>query len=217
MKSIINFVLYFCAATVLAQACIVGISAIRGNFGSDTVLRIVGLLNGIDIQGQRIEKALIAARETPQPSYEDIVSARAKATVDIDNRESRLSEWQTELRTKQEKLELEREQFDRRRESFDAELAKQADGNLDQALREVQAILEVLQPDQSKDQLLRMMQDGQTADVVAIVKGMPADKRKKILGEFTTEQEASTLFEIMNELRKGEPMASTIEQAKSTE
>ena len=51
-------------------------------------------------------------------------------------------------------------------------------------------------------------------DVVAIVKGMPLDKRKKVLGEFTTEEEITQLNEILVTLRKGDPKASLIEQAR---
>ena len=84
----------------------------------------------------------------------------------------------------------------------------------DASLKDVRRTLESLPPEQSKDQLLKLIKDGQLADVVAIVKGMPADKSKKILGEFLEPEESEKLYEILRELRKGEPTKSLLDKAR---
>ena len=70
-----------------------------------------------------------------------------------------------------------------------------------------QRTLENLQPKQAKDTLLRILEDegkdpedDVLADVVAIVRSMPQEKLKKILGEFKTEAERTTLHRIMLEI-----------------
>ncbi len=83
-----------------------------------------------------------------------------------------------------------------------------------ESLGEVQRTLESLGPEQAKDQLKKFLEDGNMTDVVAIVKGMPLDKRKKVLGEFTTEEEITQLNDILVTLRKGDPKAGLIEQAR---
>jgi hypothetical protein len=54
-------------------------------------------------------------------------------------------------------------------------------------------------------------------DVVAIIKGMGLDKRKKILAEFTSEKEVTQLCEVLNQLRLGQPTASVIDEARNAE
>ena len=52
-------------------------------------------------------------------------------------------------------------------------------------------------------------------DVVAIVKGMPPDKRKKILGEFLEPVESEKLYEIFKGIRKGEEKADVSDKARN--
>jgi flagellar motility protein MotE (MotC chaperone) len=217
MKKIFNLFLWFCAATVIAQCCILTLSAIGGNLNRQSIVRVIAILNGIDIQGKRLEQSLIAARQAPVATYEEILAERARAAIEIDSRESALNRYAEQLDTMQDKLISERAQFDRRRLSFDQKLNQLASDGQKESLKEVQQILENLQPEQSKGQLLRMLENNQTEDVVAIVKGMPSDKRKKILGEFASTEEASKLYEILQELRNGEPMASTIDQVRGSQ
>ena len=67
--------------------------------------------------------------------------------------------------------------------------------------------LEILQPRQSKELVLRMLrdegvdaQDDVVADVVTIIKGMTQDKLKKLLGEFKTNAEQAELHRILVEI-----------------
>jgi len=52
------------------------------------------------------------------------------------------------------------------------------------------------------------------ADVVAMLKRMSLDKRKKILAEFKDGADADTLSEILSNIRKGEPLASQIKETR---
>jgi ACT domain-containing protein len=73
-----------------------------------------------------------------------------------------------------------------------------------------------MQPEQAKGQLLKMLEDDAMEDVVTIVTNMPADKRKKILAEFKVGTDAEQLYEILKNIRKGEPIASTIQDARQS-
>ena len=65
MKKLVGLFLWFCAATVLAQVCILGMAAFKGTVNRQTIAQVIGLLNGIDIQGQRLKQAMVSARNTP--------------------------------------------------------------------------------------------------------------------------------------------------------
>ncbi len=215
MKMLLRLFGAFCVATVLAQCIVLGLSAYRGNLTKDTILQGFALLNGIDITGQRLQKAIQDAREAPMPSYEDVAEMRAQKSLNLDMRERSIKLAKEQLEAKQRELQMQITNFDNRKDAFYSKLDELTKGLEDASLKDVRRTLESLSPEQSKDQLLKFIKDGQLRDVVAIVKGMPTDKSKKIFGEFVGPEETEKLNEILKELRKGEPTAGLIEQARN--
>ena len=215
MKMLLRLFGAFCVATVLAQCIVLGLSAYRGNLTGDTILQGFALLNGIDITGKRLEDAIKNGREAPMPTYEDVAELRAQKSLNLDMRERSVMLAMEQLEAKQRALQLEITNFDNRKDAFYAKVDEMKKGQEDASLMDVRRTLESLPPEQSKDQLLKLIKDGQLQDVVAIVKGMPQDKSKKILGEFLEPEESEKLYEILRELRKGEPNAGLIEEART--
>ena len=215
MKMLLRLFGAFCVATILAQCIVLGLSAYRGNLNGDTILQGFALLNGIDITGKRLEDAIRNGREAPIPSYEDVTKERAQKSLNLDMRERSIKLAKDQLEAKHRELQLEITNFDSRKDAFYSKLDELNKGIEDSSLKDVRRTLESLPPEQSKDQLLKLIKDGQMTDVVAIVKGMPADKSKKILGEFLETEESEKLYEILRELRKGEPTKSLIDQARN--
>ncbi len=78
-------------------------------------------------------------------------------------------------------------------------------------------MLEQLSPEQAKVQLLSILKDNAMADVVAIIKGMPEDKRKKILAEFVGEKIPPSLPQFLKELRLAEPRPVSAPAAGATD
>ncbi len=215
MKMLLRLFGAFCVATILAQCIVLGLSAYRGNLDGDTILQGFALLNGIDITGKRLEDAIRNGREAPIPSYDDVTKERAQKSLNLDMRERSIKLAKEQLEAKQRELQLTITNFDNRKNAFYSKLDELSKGIEDTSLKDVRRTLESLPPEQSKDQLLKLIKDGQMTDVVAIVKGMPADKSKKILGEFLETEESEKLYEILRELRKGEPTKSLIDQARN--
>ncbi len=215
MKMLLRLFGAFCVATILAQLIVLGLSAYRGNLTGDTFLQGFALLNGIDITGKRLEDAMKNGRESPMPSYEDVADLRAQKSLNLDMRERSIKLAIDQVQAKQGELQVEITNFSARKDAFYAKLDELAKGLEDTSLKDVRRTLESLPPEQSKEQLLKLIKDGQLQDVVAIVKGMPPDKSKKILGEFLEPEESEKLYEILRELRKGEPTAGLIEQARN--
>ena len=82
--------------------------------------------------------------------------------------------------------------------------------------KELQRTIEAMRPEQAKAQLLKMLDDEAMDDVVTIVKSMPVDKRKKIIAEFKEGTDADRLYEILKNILRGEPNASTIQEARNS-
>jgi hypothetical protein len=204
----------FCLATVVAQVLILALSAMRGNLHRDTLTRAIALFNGIDISGVQLKKVLDDARTTPVPTYDEVLAQRAQQNLNLEMRERSIQRYTQQLESMQIQLKKEQGDFDRRKEAFYNlvdEMSKKAKG---ENLGEIQRTLEALAPEQAKTQLVKMLDAGQMNDVVAIVKGMALDKRKKVLGEFTSEKEVTELAEIFEQMRRGQPDADVIDQAR---
>jgi hypothetical protein len=213
MKKLIGMFLWFCTATFLAQIAILGLAAWKGNVRRDTASQVIALLNGIDIQGERLKQVLISGRTAPTLTPQEIQDAKISAALELDSKSRALESYQRRLDDSQRKLQDDIKRFDQRREEFNLELKNSRNGVESENLNETQKILAVLSPDAAKKQLVTMMEKDQKADVVAIIRGMPADIQKKILAEFTTDEDQAMLADVLREIRNGEPLKSLIDNA----
>ena len=97
MKKLVSLFLWFCAATFLAQICILGLAASKGRITRNTIAQVIGLLNGIDIQSERLKQALISVRDTPTPTYDDVVNAKTNAVLQLDSRSGAVEKLRRQL------------------------------------------------------------------------------------------------------------------------
>jgi hypothetical protein len=205
MKRLLGLFFWFCAATVIAQLCILGLSFFRGNLTNKAMVQIIALLNGIDIPGERIKNAISAGQDVPVPTRDEILTAKIESNLAYKSREESLKRWHGQLQAEQARQELEGVKLAQLRKEHEALVAQFNSGRLSQTLKDVQEVLEIIAPEQAKAQILNMIKDGAMADVVAIIKGMAEDKRKKILTEFTEGDDSVKLSEILKELRVVDP------------
>jgi hypothetical protein len=215
MRFLLRLFTAFCVATVIAQAIILTMVAIRGNLRRDTFTEALALVNGIDISGEKLRKIVNDPQQIPVPSYDDVVAQRAQQNLNLEMRERSIKRYIEQLEVMQSKLRDDQVNFDRRKDAFYKLLDEMGENTRRENLGELQRTLEALDPEQAKILLMKMLENNQLIDVVAIIKGMTLEKRKKVLGEFTTEKEAAQLFEVLNQLRLGEPDASVIENARN--
>jgi hypothetical protein len=205
MKKLVGFFLWFCAASVLAQICIVGLAAVNGNFSRRTLSQVIALMNGIDIQAKRLETALITARDTPVPSYEDVLNAKTNAELQLNSRTRALDRLQRQLGDQQRELQKKIEDFDERRIQFELKLEQLRTGSQNNSLKEIQNILENMAPEAAKKQLALMLLKNELSDVVSIILGFPPDKQKKVLAEFTETADDEMLAKVFAEIRRAGP------------
>ena len=213
MKAIFRGFIAVCLGTCLTQLILLGYFATRGSLDGDTATKVIALLNGIDITGNRLQQVFQKSQQQEQPDYEEILEARKMETRDMDLRLRSQKEFRDQLSSMLAELKLEQQRFDERREAFDRRLAQLREDAREQGLQEVQRTLQALEPDQAKEQLLRMFDDDRIDEVVNIVQAMAIDKRKQILAEFTTADEAEKLHEVLRRIGEGQPTTSLIDQA----
>jgi hypothetical protein len=179
----------------------------------DNVTKIVALLNGIDITGNRLEQILQHNEDHEQPDFDEILDARKIKSYDMDIRLRSQKEFRNDLSTMLAELREDRDRLDARLAAFRRELEGIREGAEKEGLQSVQRTLQSLDAPQAKQQLLIMYDDERIDDVVTIVQAMSTDKRKDILAEFVSEEEADKLADILFRIGEGMPTTTLINQA----
>ena len=203
----------FCIATVLTQLILMGYFLTRGSLNGETSTKIIALLNGIDISGNRLQQILRDSEDREQPDFDEILEARKLKSYDMDIRLRSEREFRDELSAMQAELSDDRAKLDERLASFRRELEEMRQGVQEKGLQDVQRTLQSLDAPQAKEQLLIMYEDERIDDVVTIVQAMSTDKRKDILAEFVSKDEADKLAEILRRIGDGMPVTAVIDRA----
>src|SRR6056297_212925 len=203
----------FCVGTVLTQAILLAYVLLQGNFNSATVTKIVALINGIDITGNRLQQILHQGEDREQPNFDEILEARKLDSYDMEVRLQSQQAFRDELSKMLAELKVERDRLDQRLGSFRRELEEIRQGAEEKGLQDVQRTLQSLDAAQAKEQLLIMYDDERIDDVVTIIQAMSTDARKDILAEFVDKDEKDKLAEILRRIAEGFPTTTLIDQA----
>jgi hypothetical protein len=207
-----------CVGTVISLAVLGGMLWWKGALTGDRWLGLLAALQGIEPAKAAAASDDPAADE--QPSLAQLVERRLGASLDLELRETAIDKSLGDLRLLESQIKTENERLDKWKQSFDIRLAKLESQTTDEALLQLQRMLEVMSPRQAKDQILRMLKDTPNTeddpmrDVVTILKTMPSDKQKKILAEFKLEPEEEQLAEVLRQVRLGSPDADLIRNTR---
>lgn len=214
IRRVVDLFLWFCVATILAQLAILTVAAAKGNINDKTLTRVLAALNGIDIQGERLQRVLVKAREAPVPTYEDVLNAKVKSSLELDSRQEALDRLQRQITDRERTLREDINRFETGRKEFKDELDRIKKTTQSENLSEIRKILENLSPTQAKEQLLLMLKNNQKKDVVLIIKALPPDKQKKILAEFNTQPDQQQLNDIIQEIKNTTSTDQAVDKAE---
>ncbi len=219
MKQLVSWlttaVLYFSLATVLAQAVALTALWSRGALDRDRLYRVVAALHGLDVVTMH---ARIASRKSAvdqeQTPLEDRLADQELRRLDLDLRDLAVRQGWQDMQHLETTVRDQWHTLQTTKSVFDTQLKDLAEAQQSTARRELQRTIEAMRPNQAKDQLLKMLEDHAMDDVVAIVTAMPADKRKKLIAEFKAGTDAEQLYEILKNIRAGEPVASQVQDMR---
>jgi hypothetical protein len=191
----------------------------KGVLADERVLGMLAALQGIRPASLTADGMLSTDADRPSPN--ELLQARLRASLDLDLRESAIDKSLGDLRTIETQLRSESTRLDDWKKSFDKRLSDLQTAATDASLAEVQRTLEVMDPKQAKDQIIRMLDQppaaGENAmqDIITILKQMPLDKRKKILGSFKSDPEIEKLHDILREILRGGADADLLRDTRS--
>jgi rubrerythrin len=214
MGMMIRLFAAFCVGTLLTQFIMFGYFATRGTLNGDTVTKVVALVNGIDITGEKLRQVLQKSEQKESPNFEEVLRQRMLAGTEMELRLRSQQAYENELTRLLEELKAAEARFDLRREAFDRKLEDVQRNAQDAGIKELQRTLQSLPVEQAKVQLLKFYDAGQIDDVVNIIQGIPLDIRKDIMAEFIEPAEAEKLHDVLRRIGEGQPLSSFIDEAK---
>lgn len=196
---------YGAVATVAAQAALVGLLWSDGALTPQKIRKYAAILYGFDLATTPLENSVAASAQPPERSRtrEEMLAERVQANTALATRQQAIGIGTTDIHGLVQQVSTKRERYQIVKQGF-GDLLKQLENDVrTTAIQRVQATLEVVQPQQSKDLMMAMLQDQSVpgddvlADVLTIIRGLPQDKVKKIFGEFKTEAERAELHRIL--------------------
>jgi len=207
-------VLYFSLGTLIAEAIIVAHVWSKWNLNREKIARLVDVARGIEQQATAGPARPPDDEAAPeQPSFEQIIEARAVKDLNLQLREQALANALAQLQGEQDRLAQREKQFQADRTAYQTQLATAAKGAQAAGQEEVRRILQSIKPKQAKEFLQSMLDNKEQDDVVALLAGMTESKRAKILAEFKTPEETKNIEEVLRRIRKGAPEAPLAQQA----
>ena len=207
--------IYFCIATILAQAIIVGVLWHLGRLDRDRLSQMVALAQGIDLLAlaERSEPNLII-ESSEQVSHAAIEEARALRLRGMELRLLALQKGSDRVRLEQEQLTDERAVVTRLRDELIAQLTEREDAVVVAGMQDVRRLWEKIRPLQAKELILQMVDSGEMETVVQMFKDMSISKKARIAGEFKTPEERTQLERILQNIIDGEPESSLISKTR---
>jgi len=203
------------AGTMIAAIVMVGVIWMKWDINEHKLEQIVAIAQGYDLAAMREEAELLDQVAPPeQPSFDQVIERRVMRDRDIELREQALTQALDEFRHKQRKQDEELRRFSQLREAFEEQLAQINEASVSAGMQENTIMLQNMKPAQAKDQLVQMYDNGEIDAVVRLVAGMNPSKRKRITGEFKTDEEEEKLGEILRRIREGYPSATLAVQTK---
>lgn len=204
---------YFCVGQTLALLVIVGALVAKGHFSHDKLEQIVAVVQGVNLR--EVQHGIDEARaqaNLPQPSLQDVAAARALKARDLELREQELRNQLNLIRQEQIKLTNEAERHQQIQTDFEARLKNLREGAIAANLENARIILENMKAKQAKEQIQRMLDEGEMKQAVVLLSAMPVEKRAKIVTEFKTDKESEELAEMLRLIRAGEPEVTLIDE-----
>ncbi len=212
----------FCVATMLAECAGAVVMWSRGWLTGDKLYGLLAVAYGVDAQGAGDEeRSQQHAATTEDVAYDEIQQQRFAAALNLALRDSASEMGLVELRLHVEQLKIQRDRIDELKASFDKERSQSQRQLARPALDQLSTTLMSMPPRQAKDHLLLFLDEAAAEgdaqaidDVVALLRSMPTDKRKRILGEFKSPAEQEQLASILRHLRLGKPDIVLIRKTK---
>jgi hypothetical protein len=212
---VIGIVAYFCVATVITLALVLGYFWHTDQLNSEKMFRIVALLQDIDLQQLTAAEQKKAADEVPpeEPSLNEVMHRQQVQDRNFEVKLLALKSGKQEYDASLHDLNVKIERYDRLVQDVQSRLKQQQELTTQQNVGKVVNQLELVKPEVGKDSLMKWIEEDHMDDAILLMSRMSENKLAKILKTFQTPQELSKLHEIHRRIITGGPETSKLQKA----
>lgn len=203
----------FCVATILVEAALAGFLWFHWKLDRPKLIAALAAAQGVDLHPQQEAAARSEEVRPEQPSYDDVLAARAIRVRHLELREQAIQSELGQLRFLDSQLAQEEQRFQKSQQDFEKRLANLLEGTKAEGRDEVGNMLTSIKAKQAKELVVEMLDNEEMDQVVLLLKAMPPSKRAKIIGEFKTPEEVEKVGEVLRRIREGDPVTDIAEQA----
>ena len=195
---------YVAIATLIAQVALLCYFWIAWGIDWSRGQDAVAVLRGNATVEPTVKEVASAAKQVSkeQPSFEEVLQARALKTRDFELRAAALSQGKVMLRQRQEAFARESSVFNLAKSSFEQQVANYEAKSRSQGIADNISTIQDLEPELAKAQLLKMY-DNEMESLIGVIKGMEPMKSTEILNLFTSKDDKDRLAEILRRIRDG--------------
>lgn len=204
LSGLVAYFMYFCVASIVAQLLMLGYISTQVELTPEKIRRMAQVAYGLEEKPADVPIATNLA-EPDKGSIAQVVEARAIKLRDMEFRQQALQTLKAEIDLQQRQLSSEVANVDRAKDEFEKQLAEWQDAERTAAVDNAVALIAGMKAPQAKEQIMQMWERGEKDWVVSLVKSLPPNNRNKIVAEFTQQEEAQDLSEIIRLLREGVP------------
>ncbi|MEM8864209.1 MAG: hypothetical protein AAGF31_01530 [Planctomycetota bacterium] len=206
---------YLSTATVLSAVIGFGYLWQTRRLDDEKLFRIVALVHDVDIDALAAEQEDNANEVPPEePSLDDIAGYQAIAARNFEVKNDALKRGSDAFNHAFRRLKTATDHFSELSNKIETELKSQGELSSKEAISKVVRDLELLGPEEAKQQLLRTLDDKDGMnDVILLMNAMSTGKLKSILKKFKSQEELDALHEIHRVMLSGGPQAQGMEAA----
>jgi hypothetical protein len=210
-----GLIAYFCVATVISLALILGYMWHTDRLDDEKVFRVFALLHDVDLQQIAQAQQKKDGDEVPpeEPSVHDVTHQQQVQDRNFEVKLLALQRGKQDYDHTYQELKKEIDRYDRLAQDWQSKLKQQEELTNQENVAKVVSQLEQVRPEVGKLELLRWINEGRIDDAILLMSKMSETKLGKILKTFETDTELDTLHEIHERIIGGTKDTEQLEKA----
>lgn len=214
----VTLLVHLCAALLIGQVIVAAHLWIAWKITPDRLATMLQVAKGNlpDATGTSgpAEEDTRADQPPEEPSYDAILKQRALEYRDLELRDMALQSDMQELSLLKEKVTQQSNLLAQQADQFRRQIAQVQQAAEEEGLDTVRRTLESIKPDQAKQFVLDMLDEGEEDALVALLEGMDNSRRARILGTFETPEETEQIANVLRRIREGGQAANAADTAE---
>jgi hypothetical protein len=197
IELVMALVAYFCVATVITAALMVGYLWRTDHLNNEKMFRLVAVMQDVDLeQIAKVDEKPADAVPPAESSLHEVMHRQQVQDRNFEVKQLALQRGKQEYDASLQLLIDKTERYDRLAQDWQSKLKQQQELTMQQNVAKVVSQLEQVSPETGKDQLMRWVDERKMDDAILLMSKMSESKLSKILKTFETQDELTKLHEI---------------------